>query len=320
MIVVRDGETSKLSDKDSVVAIGVFDGLHRGHQSVIDLLLTLRGRHGDEAVSTVVTFDPHPAYVLAPERAPRLIGTLDQRLEGLRTLGVEQVRVLTFDLELASESASGFIQRVILNELRAREVVVGEDFRFGHDRAGDVALLRAEGERLGFAVHEAPTFGAPRWSSSAVRTALVAGDLDVAHDVLGRAFVLRGRVEHGDARGGDLGFATANVATEPRQLVPLDGIYAGAARTPDKKWWPAAISIGTRPQFYEHGPVLVEVHLPGFDGNLYDAVLDVAFVRRLRDEQVFSDVDALVAQIARDVAQTMEIFKKFSSNASALLE
>jgi riboflavin kinase/FMN adenylyltransferase len=132
--------------------------------------------------------------------------------------------------------------------------------------------------------------------------------------------VLRGRVEHGDARGGELGYATANLATEAFQVVPLDGIYAGAARTPDRTWRPAAISIGTRPQFYENGPLLVEVHLPGFEGDLYDASLDVAFLARLRGEEVFSDVDALVAQIGRDVQQTVELFKKFSEFTSALLE
>jgi riboflavin kinase/FMN adenylyltransferase len=320
MIVVRDGETSKLSNRDSVVAIGVFDGLHRGHQAVIDMLLHLEGEGADGAVATIVTFDPHPALVLAPERAPRLLGTLEQRLEGFKTLGIEQVRVLTFDRVLASESAPDFVRRVLVGELHARVVVVGEDFRFGQDRKGDVALLSAEGQHYGFAVHEAPTFGEPRWSSSAVRAALRDGDVEHSNATLGRPFVLRGRVEHGDARGGGLGFATANVATEPRQLVPLKGIYAGAARTPDRSWWPAAISIGTRPQFYDDGPLLVEVHLPGFDANLYDASLDVAFLRRLRDEQVFSDVDALVAQIARDVEQTTEIFKKFSPNGSALLE
>ncbi|HEY5262907.1 MAG TPA: bifunctional riboflavin kinase/FAD synthetase [Acidimicrobiales bacterium] len=320
MIVVRDGETSKLSSRDSVMAIGVFDGLHLGHQAVIDMLLHLERDRARDAVSSVVTFDPHPAQILAPEHAPRLLGTLEQRLEGFEALGIEQLRVVTFDRHLASESASDFIARVLVDELHACEIVVGEDFRFGHDRMGDVALLRAEGQRLGFGVYEAPSFGEPRWSSSAVREALERGDIDAATSTLGRPFVLRGRVEHGDARGGELGFATANVATEPRQLMPLEGIYAGAARTPDRQWRRAAISIGTRPQFYEHGPLLVEVHLPGYEGDLYDASLDVAFLSRLRGEEVFSDVEALVAQIGRDVQLTIEIFKKFSTFSSALLE
>jgi riboflavin kinase/FMN adenylyltransferase len=320
MIVVRDDETSKLSTRESVMAIGVFDGLHLGHQAVIDMLLHLDGDRASDAVATVVTFDPHPAQVLAPEHAPRLLGTLEQRLEGFEALGIEQVRVVTFDRHLASESASDFIARVLVGELRACQIVVGEDFRFGHDRAGDVALLSAEGQRLGFGVDEAPSFGEPRWSSSAVRETLARGDVEAATSMLGRPFVLRGRVEHGDARGGELGFATANIATEPLQLVPLDGIYAGAARTPDRQWRRAAISIGTRPQFYENGALLVEVHLPGYEGDLYGASLDVAFLSRLRGEEVFSDVDALVAQIGRDVQQTIEIFKKFSTFTSALLE
>ncbi len=320
MIVVRDGETSKLSDRDAVIAIGVFDGLHLGHQVVIDMLLHLDGERARDAVPTVVTFDPHPALVLAPEYAPRLLGTFEQRVEGFEALGIEQVRVLTFDQRLANESARDFIGRVLAGELHAWEIVVGEDFRFGHDRVGDVALLSAEGQRYGFGVYEAPAFGTPRWSSSAVREALEAGDIESANATLGRPFVLRGRVEHGDARGAELGFATANLATEPMQLVPLAGIYAGAARTPDRVWRPAAISIGTRPQFYEHGPLLVEVHLPGYDGDLYEATLDVAFSARLRGEAVFADVAALITQIERDVAQTLEIFKKFSTLGSALLE
>jgi riboflavin kinase / FMN adenylyltransferase len=320
MIVVRDGESSKLSNQDSVIAIGVFDGLHLGHQAVIDMLLHLDGERARDAVPTVVTFDPHPAQFFAPNNAPRLLGTLEQRLEGFEALGIEQVRILTFDAELASESAPDFIARVLAGELHAWEIVVGEDFRFGRERVGDVALLSAEGQRYGFGVYEAPTFGEPRWSSSAVRRALDVGEVETATAVLGRPFVLRGRVEHGDARGGELGFATANVATQPNQLLPLEGVYAGAARTPDGQWRPAAISIGTRPQFYDHGPLLLEVHLVGYEGDLYDTSLDVAFVARLRGEVVFADVDALVAQIGRDVEQTLEIFKKFSTFTSALLE
>lgn len=320
MIVVRDGETSKLSTRESVVAIGVFDGLHRGHQAVIDVVLGLSGQRVDAAIPTVITFDPHPAVVLAPESAPRLLGTLAQRLEGFEALGIEQVRVLTFDRRLADESAPDFIRRVLVGELHARDVVVGEDFRFGHDRVGDVDLLRVEGPRYGFEVHPAPTFGKPRWSSSSVRAALLAGDVASANETLGHAFVLRGRVEHGAARGAELGFATANLATGSRQLVPLEGVYAGAARTPDGTWWPAAISIGTRAQFYDEGPLLVEVHLPGLDADLYGASLDVAFSQRLRTQQVFTDVASLVEQIERDVAQTLDIFKKFLPNDSTLLE
>jgi riboflavin kinase/FMN adenylyltransferase len=317
MIVVRDGEPSPFSDRPSRVAIGVFDGLHLGHQKVIETLLTLDGA---TEVPTVVTFDPHPALVLAPERAPRLLQTLDQRLEGLEALGVEQVRLLTFGPELAKLSAEEFVRRVLIEELHAVEVLVGKDFRFGHDRQGDVGTLRREGSASGFGVYEAPTYGAPRWSSTSVRDSLDRGDLDTANAVLGRPFVLRGDVEHGDARGGVLGFPTANLALMTHQAIPQTGIYAGAARTIDGAWHAAAISIGTRPQFYDDGPLLVEVHLPDFSGDLYDQRLDVAFLARLRGEMAFEDVDALVAQIGVDVEDSREIFKKFSPRESLLLE
>ncbi len=316
MIVVRDGEGSAFEGRSSKVAIGVFDGLHLGHQKVIETLLHLER----EGVSTVVTFDPHPALVLAPEHPLRLLQTLEQRLEGLEVLGVEQVRLVTFGAEFARRSAEDFIERVLVDELHAADVLVGRDFRFGHDRQGDVDTLRREGASLGFDVHEAPTYGVPRWSSTGVRTALLEGDLDEVTAILGRPFVLRGVVEHGDARGRELGFATANLALAPHQAIPEIGIYAGAARTSDGTWHAAAISIGTRPQFYDDGALLVEVHLPDFSADLYDVALDVAFLARLRGEMKFEDVDALVAQIADDVEQTRVIFKKFSRHESRLLE
>jgi riboflavin kinase/FMN adenylyltransferase len=317
MIVVRDGETSALRDAPSHVAIGVFDGLHLGHQKVIETLLAFDSPTG---VATVVTFDPHPALVLAPERAPRLLQTLGQRLEGLEALGVEQVRLLSFGPELAKLSGEEFVQRVLVDELHAKAVMVGKDFRFGHDRLGDVELLRREGSASGFDVYEAPTYGEPRWSSTLVRNALDGGDLETANAVLGRPFVLRGTVEHGDARGRELGFATANLALAQHQAIPQIGIYAGAARTPNGLWHAAAISVGTRPQFYDDGALLVEVHLPDFSGDLYDQQLDVAFLARLRGEMKFEDVGTLVAQIGVDVEQTRENFKKFSPLESVLLE
>ena len=318
MIVLGEGENAPGS-RPSVAAIGVFDGLHLGHQRVIAEVCQLaRERNG---VATIVTFDPHPATVLAPESAPLQLGTVSQRLEGLSALGIELVRVLRFDTALASETASSFIERVLVGELRVCDVVVGEDFHFGHDREGNVAVLQRVGATFGFAVHPAPIYGGTqRWSSTAVRSALGSGDLFSANALLGRAFTLRGTVVHGDARGQELGFRTANMATEPRQQLPALGIYAGAARTSERTWWPAAISVGTRPQFYDDGALLVEVHLPGYVGDLYDTSIDVAFLARLRGEAVFTDVDALVAQIGRDVDQTLEIFKNYSPLGSALLE
>lgn len=300
------------------MTIGVFDGLHRGHQRVIERVVELARESNAQAA--VVTFDPHPAQVLDPERAPGQLATLEQRLEGLASLGVDLVRVVTFDAGLASEDASQFVQRVLVDELDAVVVVVGEDFRFGHDRLGDVELLRAEGARHHFEVRPAVIFGdGQRWSSTAVRQALAAGDVQRAAVVLGRPFVLRGVVVRGDQRGGELGFPTANVSLAPIQLLPELGVYAGAVRLEDRRWLPAAISVGTRPQFYEDGEVLVEVHVVGYAGDLYDTTLDVAFLARLRSEMTFEDVDALIAQMERDVLQSVEIFENFAPEGSVLL-
>lgn len=317
MIVLRDGDSTPAGDL--AVAIGVFDGLHLGHQRVIASLLAIAERH--QVAAALITFDPHPAQVLAPDRAPLLLETLDQRLEGLALLGVERVRILTFDQALAHESATSFIERVLMDEMHVAHVIVGRDFRFGHDRRGDVSLLEAEGVRHGFTVHPSPIYGADtRWSSTNVREALIAGDVELAASTLGRAFTLRGSVGHGDARGRDLGFATANLVLHADQQIPQIGIYAGAARTPDRVWRPAAISVGTRPQFYEHGSLLVEVHVVDYRRDLYDQHIDVAFLQHLRGEAIFDDVAALVAQIGRDVSETVQIFKKFSPESSALLE
>jgi riboflavin kinase/FMN adenylyltransferase len=316
MIILRGD--SRESSEPSAVAIGVFDGLHLGHQKVIDRLCQVAKRH--KARSTVVTFDPHPALILAPERAPLQIATLEQRIEGLELLGVDQVRILDFDEQLARERAPSFVSRVLVHELKARHVVVGEDFHFGHNRDGDVEMLRLEGEGSGFSVHPAPIFGdGHRWSSTQIRQALQGGDLAKANATLGRPFSLRGTVVHGDARGRDLGYRTANLSVGSRQVLPGLGIYAGAVRTPDAHWWPAAISVGTRPQFYDEGPLLVEVHVPGFSGDLYERVVDVAFLTHLRGELEFDDVDELVAQIGRDVAKTLEIYEKFTPEAFKLL-
>jgi riboflavin kinase/FMN adenylyltransferase len=315
MLILRDGDSP--ATHPSAVAIGVFDGLHVGHQKIIARLGEIARRH--KAHATVVTFDPHPATVLAPERAPLLINSLEQRLEGLERLGVERVRVVNFDEVLARESASSFVERVLVGELMTRQIVVGEDFHFGHDREGDVDLLEALGERYHFVVHPAPIFGEGiRWSSTSVRESLQVGDLALANKILGRPFTLRASVVHGDARGRELGFPTANLRVSSRHLVPGIGIYAGAAKV-GGQWWPGAISVGTRPQFYDDGSVLVEVYVAGFGGDLYDSVLDVAFLEHLRGEMVYEGVGQLVRQIERDVEQTVAIFAKFSPSANILL-
>lgn len=307
MIVWRDGDYVELDERRSAVAIGVFDGLHRGHQRVIYRARELANVHASRLA--VVTFFPHPALTVHPERAPVAIGTLGQRLDGFERLGVELVRILHFDEQLALESAASFVDRVLVHDLRAADVVVGEDFRYGHDRAGDVRTLVAAGMVDDFRVHALALVGdGRRWSSTAIRESVAAGDLERATAILGRPFTLRAVVEHGDARGRELGFATANLRVDAGALCPPSGVYAGAVRTPDGRWWCGAVSIGRRPQFYDDGETLVEVHLVDFSGDLYGATIDLAFTRRLRDQVRFDSVGDLIAQMGRDVAESREIF------------
>ena len=306
MIVWRDGDYVELDERRSALAIGVFDGLHRGHQLVLERARSL-SQYGSRFA--VVTFYPHPLRTLHPDRAPAAIERLDQRLEDFEQLGVELVRVLHFDELLALESAASFVERVVVHDLRAADVVVGEDFRYGHDRSGDIATLTSAGLLDDFRVHALSLAGdGSRWSSTAIRGAVVSGDVARARTILGRPFTLRAAVEAGDARGRVLGFPTANLRVESEQLCPGTGIYAAAVRTPDHRWWAGAVSVGRRPQFYDDADRLVEVHLLDFDGDLYGRTIDVAFLERLRDEATFASVADLVEQMGRDVARSREIF------------
>jgi riboflavin kinase/FMN adenylyltransferase len=311
------GDLDRSSLERSVVTIGVFDGLHRGHQCLVEELRRLADEF--DAVPTVVTFDIHPASVVVPTKAPRLISTLSQRLEGLAALGVAHTTVVTFDAKAATETASDFVRRVLVNDLRVAAVLVGDDTHFGRNRSGDAALLRRLGSEMGFDVVEAPTYGNPeRFSSTAVRTALVDGNLEAASEVLGHPFILRGTVVHGDHRGREIGYPTANLLLAETQLLPRLGIYAAAVWAKGQ-WRAGAVSVGQRPQFYDEGVVLVEVHLPGFGGDLYNETLDVAFLQRLRAEAKFDSLEALLRQMATDVADSQFIFGNFSPEGPFLL-
>jgi riboflavin kinase/FMN adenylyltransferase len=255
-----------------------------------------------------VTFDRHPAEVVRPESAPRLLTDLAQKLELLADTGLDTTVVVHFDEERAHESPEDFVGEVLVGLLGARAVVVGEDFHFGRNRRGNVALLGELGRQLGFEVHAIGLIAVPGIeepvSSTAIRRALAGGDVERATTLLGRPHELRGTVTAGDRRGRELGFPTANVAAPPEILVPADGIYAGWYVRDGGPAFPAAISVGRRPTFHADGPSLVEAHVLDFDGDLYGEAARVRFVARLRDELRFDSVDALVAQMARDVEAT----------------
>jgi riboflavin kinase/FMN adenylyltransferase len=289
----------------TAVSIGAYDGVHLGHRA---LLRDLSARAEAAGLSTVVvTFDRHPAGVVRPESAPLQLTDLEQKLELLAACGVDRTYVVAFDRGRADESAEDFVKEVLVDQLNARLVVVGEDFHFGHGRKGNVALLTKLGQRYGFEVVGARLTGdgSVPVSSTRIRTLVAEGDVVGAAALLGRPHEVRGPVVHGDGRGGpQLGFPTANLLVADDIALPADGIYAGYFTRADGTVHDAAISVGRRPTFYEPGtaPVLVEAYLLNFDGDLYGEHSRVSFVDRLRGDQKFETVDALIAQMHQDAA------------------
>jgi riboflavin kinase/FMN adenylyltransferase len=289
------------------VTIGAYDGVHLGHRA---LLRDLSERAAAEGLSTVVvTFDRHPASVVRPDSAPKQLTSLEQKLELLAECGIDRTLVVPFDEVRADETAEEFVSEVLVDELGARLVVVGEDFHFGHGRKGNVELLRRLGADHGFEVVGVGLTddGSEPVSSTRIRALIAAGDVAGAALLLGRPHEVRGPVVRGDGRGGpELGFPTANVAVDDDIALPADGIYAGYFTRADGSVHPSAISVGRRPTFYEPGtaPVLVEAYLLHFDGDLYGEAARVSFHRHLRPELRFESVEALIAQMQADVEET----------------
>ena len=306
MEVIRDIDPGARADGGTAVTIGAFDGVHLGHRAVI---ATLRDRAAAAGLRTAaVTFDRHPASVVRPESAPLLLTDLDQKLELLASTGLDYTYVVHFDAERAAESAASFVTDDLVGRLSARLVAVGDDFHFGNRRTGDVALLRQMGGDLGFDVigHQlVDAEGRPSdtsVSSTRIRAALRDGDLAAATAMLGRPHEVRGVVGHGDARARELGFRTANVGVPAEICLPADGVYAGVHVLPDGSEHACAISLGRRPTFYEdEAAVVLESHLLDFDGDLYGQPARVRFVERLRGQERFESVDALIAQMVDDV-------------------
>ena len=292
----------------TVLTIGAYDGVHRGHRQVIAEVCRLADERG--VTSAVVTFDRHPASVVRPESAPLLLTDLDQKLEQLATTGVDLTMVVSFDEARAVESAESFVTEVLVGALGVTLVVVGEDFHFGRQRLGNVDLLRSMGADLGFEVtglglvglDGTPARDHEQVSSTFIRRALARGDLVRANAMLGRPYEVRGVVGGGDRRGRELGFPTANVRVPAEILLPEDGVYAGRFERADGSVHGTAISLGTRPHFYDDGDLLLEAHLLDFDDDLYGESVRVRFEALLRPQRRFDALDALVAQLHDDVA------------------
>jgi riboflavin kinase/FMN adenylyltransferase len=290
----------------SVVSIGFFDGVHRGHRALI-------GQAVDRAVvdgsrSVVVTFDRHPLQIVRPDAVPPLLMTTDRRARVLAETGVDLVVVLTFDERLRMLAPEEFVDQVLRSSLDTRHLVVGHNFRFGHRAAGDVALLERIGRRDGFGVDgvELIAVGGEPVSSTRIRAALADGDVTTATRLLGQPFTIDGTVIHGDHRGRSLGFPTANLAVEAGCVIPATGVYAGVMTHPDGRTLAALTSIGTNPHF--GGKALrVEAYVLDFDEDLYGLGIAVDLRHRLRDQQRFDTVDGLIAAMADDVVQARRV-------------
>jgi riboflavin kinase/FMN adenylyltransferase len=289
----------------SVVTVGAFDGLHRGHRALLTRVRERADALGLAAVA--VSFEPLPRAYFSPEPLPRL-ASVREKLAGLRTAGMDVVLLLRFNQALTAMPAEDFVRRVLAARLAAREVWVGGDFRFGHKRGGDFALLEQMGPELGFVARAMPVqrVAGAQASSSAVREALAASDFERAETLLGRPFAIEGRVVAGEKLGRTLGYPTANVSLG-RRVVPIHGIFAVRVDLADgRENLPGVASLGVRPTVNRLAQPLLEVHLFDFDGDLYGRRIRVRFVDKLREETHFDDLDALVAQMDRDAAQARD--------------
>jgi riboflavin kinase / FMN adenylyltransferase len=289
------------------VAIGVFDGVHLGHQQVIRQ--TIADARQQEALAVVITFDRHPNAIVAPDRVPPLIYPLTQKLRVIESFGVDTTLLLKFDRALSEVPAETFVRHLERDLGRIQSLCVGSTFTFGHRRTGNVDLLKKLGQELYFAVHglAAVALDGQRVSSTRIREAIRMGDLDAASQMLGRAYSISGPVVQGDKVGRQIGFPTANIDVTGLALPP-NGVYA-AHTAVDGKTWRAAVNIGTRPTLRNPAPTLhVEAHLLDFTGDLYGRDLEITLRERLRDERPFASVRELQQQIERDVQQTRTLF------------
>jgi riboflavin kinase/FMN adenylyltransferase len=291
--------------KSAVVTIGNFDGVHRGHQKILQGVVD-RARK-DDLLATVLTFYPHPARVLRPDAAPGLLATLQQRLTAFNGAGIEAALVLRFDTELAKVSAEDFVHRFLVDAIRGRVVLVGANFRFGHRQAGNVSLLNELGRQSGFEVEVVPPLveAGIVVSSTVIRQAVREGRIEDAHKLLGRQFALDGEIRAGTGQGRKLVVPTLNLATE-QEVLPKNGVYATESILGDKLYR-SATNVGVRPTF-DGTRLAIESHLFGFDETLTGGAMEVRFCKWLRDEQKFSSPAELREQVLKDIERAKEYF------------
>lgn len=311
--IYRDIEGPCLAPDGSVLAIGAFDGLHRGHAALLAKVREHATKRG--VLAAAVSFEPLPRSYFSPVPLKRL-SSLHEKLCGFADAGIEALLLLRFNAPLVAMHAEDFVRDVLVARMGASEIWVGADFRFGHNRVGDVALLEAMQGEGGYEVRvlDAVTNGdGERVSASRVRGALAAGDFAHAAELLGRRFTIGGHVVRGQRMGHQLGYPTANIRLGTR-VSPVSGIFAVRVRVGDT-WWPGVASLGVRPTIAGGGEPLLEAHLFGFDGDLYGQRIEVEFVAKLRDEEKFADLDTLRAQMDRDAAAARKTLSRHSGES-----
>jgi riboflavin kinase/FMN adenylyltransferase len=296
--------------KQPVLALGNFDGLHRGHRKILDRLQRVAGER--RATSVVMTFDPHPPRVVRPDKAPPLLMTKAQKLEGLAKAGVDGAAIVRFTHELSQWEPETFVRTVLVDWLRVSEVWVGANFLFGHDRSGNFSLLRTLGARYGFKAEKIDPVRYKDFvvSSTRVRRLVTEARVDEAAALLGHPYAVEGVVVRGAQRGRSIGFPTANLCSE-NELLPPHGVYATNAII-DGIVMPSVTNIGTRPTVDSSGETSVETHIFDLERDLYGATMRLAFVQRLRDERAFDSLDLLKSQIAADCARARVLFDRLS--------
>ncbi len=294
--------------RPTVLTLGVFDGLHLGHQRIMQTVVERAEATG--TVPTAMTFDPHPRAVLHPENAPPLLQTLDQRLAAFEFLGIEQAIVIRFTKDFAKQEATEFLREIIHKRLQAKEVYLGKNFEFGRNRGGNIELLKKMSAELGFYAAEVPEIRlrGQRISSSKIRHLLSDGKVNSARRMLGRPYGVEGVIIRGNQRGHTIGFPTANLKPKNR-VIPKFGVYATATLI-DDGWRRSITNIGVRPTFEKDVEPSIETYIFDFDGDLYGDVLRVRFLHHIRDERKFSGIDELKAQIEKDTHRALSYFSR----------
>ena len=307
MQVIKGFEKFQAFSSDSILAIGNFDGIHLGHKKILQLLKEKATKHA--LPSLILTFSPHPEKILA-EKIVKMIQTLDQRMREIEKFGIDNVLVVPFDEKFSSLSGRDFIQKIVVNTLKAKEVIVGENFRFGRNREGDISLLQQQASRFNFRVYSIPPVVKDGMvvSSSLIRSSLQDGNIEIANDLLGRVYEIEGSVVKGKSRGKALGFPTANIATENEIIPP--GVFITTSWI-DSKSFPSLTNVGNRPTFNQK-ETIIESFIINLNKNLYGKSIRVNFIKKIRDEMKFKTPDDLSQQIKKDLEKAKDYFSKVS--------